>query len=286
MKEKTGLVLEGGAMRGLFSSGVIDVLMENGIDFDGVIGVSAGACFGGNYTSKQTGRVIRYNTRFAHEPSYCSLRSLFTTGNLYNAEFCYHRLPEVLDPMDEETFTNNPQKFYVNATDVSTGACVYHEVEDLGYESMEWIRASASMPAVSVPVEIGGRRYLDGGISDSIPLKAFEDMGYTKNVVILTRPRNYRKTKMKALPVMNLFLKDMPAVSAALADRHIRYNETLDYIREREENGAVFVIAPELPLEVGKTEHNVEKMLKAYNTGRDAGAAALADLQRFLRGEE
>ncbi len=282
MKKRTGLVLEGGAMRGMFSAGVIDVMMENGIDFDGVIGVSAGACFGGNYTSRQPGRVLRYNLRFAHEPEYCSFRSLLKTGDLYGAEFCYHRLPEELDPMDEETFMANPQKFYVNMTDVDTGECVYREIRDLGRESMECIRASASMPVAARPVEIDGRRYLDGGLSDAIPIRKFEEMGYTKNVIILTRPRDYRKQPQKALGLMKLFLKNYPAVIEALKTRHIRYNATLDYIREQEEKEAVFVIAPPVPLRVGKIEHDTREILAAYNMGRDAGMAALPELREFL----
>jgi predicted patatin/cPLA2 family phospholipase len=173
-KIKTGLVLEGGAMRGLFTAGALDVFMERGITFDGLIGVSAGACFGCNYKSGQIGRVIRYNKRFARDPRYCSWRSLFTTGDLFGAEFCYRELPKKLDVFDAAAFEANPMEFHIVATDAATGKPVYKRLDRADDTALDWIRASASMPIVSRPVEIDGRKYLDGGLSDGIPLKYFE----------------------------------------------------------------------------------------------------------------
>lgn len=232
---KTGLVLEGGAMRGLFSAGVMDVLMEHQIAFDGAIGVSAGAAFGCNYKSRQPGRVIRYNTEYARDPRYCSLRSLFKTGDLFGADFCYHELPNKLDPFDTEAFQQNPMEFYVVCTDVLTGEAVYQKCGIADDECFEWLRASASMPLVSRTVEIGGRRMLDGGIADSIPLRYFEQIGYNKILVILTQPEGYRKKKNKALPLIRLSFRQYPKMVEALEKHHKKYNDTLAYVKK--ENG-------------------------------------------------
>lgn len=143
---KCGLVLEGGAMRGLFTAGVTDVFMENGIAFDGAVGVSAGAAFGCNYKSYQPGRAIRYNTRFCRDKRYCSIRSLITTGDMFGADFCYHEIPEKLDVFDFDTYENSAMEFYVVCTDVETGKPVYHRCDTMNSRELEWLRASASMP--------------------------------------------------------------------------------------------------------------------------------------------
>ena len=186
---KKGLVLEGGAMRGLFSAGVLDVLMERGIAFDGIIGVSAGAAFGCNYKSGQIGRVLRYNTRFCGDKRYSGRGSLLKTGNLFNTEFCYNQVPLELDPFDFEAFRSNPAEFYVVCTDVNTGEPVYHAYTGFEDHGFEWIRASASLPLIAQIVEIDGQKLLDGGIADSIPFGYFESIGYDRNVVVLTGRR-------------------------------------------------------------------------------------------------
>ena len=190
---RRGLVLEGGAMRGLFTAGVLDVLMESGIRFDGAIGVSAGACFGCNYKSGQIGRVIRYNKRFARDPRYCSFRSLLLTGDLFSADFCYRELPLELDAFDAAAFEANPMEFHVVATDCATGRPVYRRLDKADEIAFRWIQASASMPLVSRPVAIDGGEYQDGGLSDGIPLRYFESIGYERNLVVTTRPHGYRK---------------------------------------------------------------------------------------------
>ncbi|MBE6110911.1 MAG: patatin family protein [Erysipelotrichaceae bacterium] len=278
---KTGLVLEGGAMRGLFTAGVIDVMMENGIEFDGGIGVSAGAAFGCNYKSKQIGRPFRYNTAYARDPRYCSVRSLLFTGDLYGAKFCYDTLPNKLDRMDVETYLANPMKFYVVVTDVETGEPFYYDLQGLDEKDMAYMRASASMPIVSRAVEIDGHSYLDGGISDSIPLKKFEEMGYERNVLILTRPAGYRKTPTPQ--IMDRLLKKYPAVAETLKNRHIVYNQTLDYIEERKQAGAAYVICPPQPLKIGKIEHNPEVMRNVYYQGRREAQKHIPAVREFLR---
>lgn len=279
---KTGLILEGGAMRGLFSAGIMDVLMENGIRFDGIIGVSAGAAFGCNYKSGQIGRSIRYNTAYSRDPRYCSIRSLIKTGDLYGADFCYHELPEKLDIFDSDAFFNDPTEFYVVCTDVNTGKPVYKKIDSPETDCFEWVRASASMPLASKVVEIDGYSLLDGGISDSIPLKYFESIGYGKNVVILTQPENYTKKKNRLIPLMKISLKNFPEAVEAMKHRHEIYNETLEYIKERELSGDILVIRPEAPLQIGRVEHDPEKMMKVYEEGRRTALQKLSEIQSFL----
>ena len=266
---KTGLVLEGGAMRGLFSAGVMDVLMERGITFDGIVGVSAGAAFGCNFKSGQVGRALRYNQMFARDKRYCSLRSLLLTGDLFNAEFCYHKVPTEYDVFDNETFERNPTAFYVVCTDVKTGDPVYHQLTRGGDEAYEWIRASASMPLCSNPVPLDGRLLLDGGIADSIPLKFFEEMGYERNVVVLTQPDGYVKPKNRYLPLMRLSsLRKYPRFIEAVARRHEMYNAQLEYVREAERQGRAIVIRPPEPLPIGHISHDPEEMQRVYDLGR------------------
>lgn len=280
---KKGLVMEGGAMRGLFTAGVTDVMMENGIEFDGAIGVSAGAAFGCNFKSGQIGRVLRYNVNYCRDKRYCSLRSLIKTGNLYGAEFCYHELPDKLDIFDVDAFNNSKMEFYAVCTDVETGGAVYKKCEKADYDCLEWIRASASMPLVSKIVEIDGYKLLDGGFADSVPLKYFEGIGYDKNVVILTQPKDYIKKKNSLMPIMKIAFGKYPEFIKTIETRHIMYNETLEYIAEKEKNGEILAIRPKTALGVGKTEKNPEKLKATYELGREEAARRLEDIKNFLK---
>lgn len=282
---KTGLVLEGGAMRGMFTAGVLDVFMENGITFPGAIGVSAGAVFGCNLKSNQPGRVIRYNTKYSRDPRYVSLRSLFTTGDLYGEQFCYHELPDKLDPFDYDTFARSPMAFYVVATDVHTGKPVYHKCGTDGQKELQWLRASASMPVVSRVVEVDGHSLLDGGVADSVPLRYFESIGYQKNVVVLTQPKEYRKTKSRLAPLMTFALRKYPRLAEVMARRHEEYNKTMEYIRSREETGDLLVIRPKESLGISRTERDPEKLRAVYALGRKAAEEQLEAVRTFLQKE-
>ena len=279
---KTGLVLEGGAMRGLFTAGVIDVLMENNIKFNGAIGVSAGAAFGCNYKSGQIGRVIRYSKRFANSWKYASLWSLLTTGDYFGAEYAYHFIPNKLDIVDFETFRNNPMEFWAVATNVGSGKAVYRQLNTLDYEELEFVRASASMPLVSNIVKLNGQRLLDGGVADSIPLAFFQKQGYQRNVVVLTQPKGYRKQPNKLMPLMHLQLHRHPKMLKALAERHIMYNKEVDLVLQEERKGNVFVLQPQIKLTIGHTSHNPEKMQETYEHGRKVATEELPELKLFL----
>ena len=270
-------------MRGMFTAGVIDVMMEHGITFDGMIGVSAGAAFGINYKSHQIGRVIRYNKRFCREPKFCSFRSLFKTGDLYGAEFCWDTLPNELDLFDYETYRSDPASFYVVCTDAETGKAVYHRCDEGTREDLEWMRASSSMPVVSRAVEIHGKKLLDGGVSDSIPLRFFEHIGYTRNVVILTQPVEYRKGPQKYFKLLQVLLRNYPALLKRIRGRYIEYNRTLDYIRQAEQEGRAYVVRPPEKLAVGSVEHDPEKLEAVYQIGRRTGENCVGEMMAFLQ---
>ena len=274
--------MEGGAMRGMFTAGVIDVFLENDICFDGAIGVSAGATFGCNFKSKQIGRSIRYNLRFCKDSRYCGIKSLLTSGNLYNADFCYNQLPNNLDLFDYETYKNNPLKFYIVASDVRTGLPVYKELKSCDKNDLEWMRASASMPLVSKVVEIDGFKLLDGGMTDSIPLKYFESIGYNRNVVILTQPRDFIKKENRLIRIIKLFLSKYPKIVDAMKSRHIMYNSETKYIFDKADKGEVFVICPETSLGISRTESNGDKLMNTYQLGRDIAKKNLDSLKAFL----
>ena len=267
---KHGLVMEGGAMRGLFTAGVIDVMMEQNIVFDGAVGVSAGAVFGCNYKSHQIGRVLRYNLAFCQDPRYCSMRSRIKTGDLFGADFCYRQIPDELDVFDREAYANSPMDFYVVGTDVRSGRAVYHNCLTGDHEDLDWLRASASMPLASQIVSVGNRNLLDGGIADSIPLKFIQAQGYAKNVVILTQPLDYVKKKNKLMPLMNLVYRQYPNLLGTMAKRH-------------EAAGKIFVIRPEAPLDIHRVEHDKERIQAVYDLGRATAEERLDALRAFLQ---
>lgn len=281
-KGKTGLVLEGGAMRGLFTAGVLDVFMENNILADGVAAVSAGATFGCNYKSRQIGRTIRYNRCFSKDWRYASFRSLVKTGDFYGADFCYNRIPNELDVFDFETFRKNPIPFFVAATDCKTGKAVYKNLESGDACDLTWMRASASMPLVSRPVEIDGYTLLDGGMTDSIPLEFLESQGFERNIVILTQPGNYVKKKNLLVPLFKFALKKYPAVAQAMKNRHTMYNRQTEYVFAQEKKGSVFVICPEKSLKISRTEKNPAELQRVYDIGRLTAENLLESLKNWL----
>ncbi len=273
-------------MRGMFTAGVLDVLMEEGINFDGVIGVSAGAAFGCNLKSRQIGRTIRYNKRFCRDKRYCSVWSLLTTGDLYGADFCYRRLPEELDLFDKDTFDENPLDFYVVASDIESGKPIYRKCNKVGENLLEWLRASASMPLVSRIVEIDGYKLLDGGICDSIPLEEMERLGYRRNLVVLTQPKEYRKMPNKAMPLIRRVFKKYPNMITAMEERHLMYNRQADEIAGKEELGEILVLRPKESLPVGRIEKNPDRLQAAYDMGRAEASARLEEIKEFLAKED
>ncbi|MCM1172675.1 MAG: patatin family protein [Clostridium sp.] len=279
---KKGLVLEGGAMRGMFTAGILDVFMEHDIDFDGAVGVSAGAVFGCNYKSKQIGRSIRYNKKYCTDDRYVSLKSWITTGDLYGAEFSYHTLPKELDVFDTDAFAKSPMEFYVVCTDMLTGRAVYHKCTDGGENDIQWMRASASLPFAARPVELAGRVLSDGGTADSIPVKFMEYKGYDKLVVILTQPKGYVKHQSRMMPVMKKVLGKYPNFIGTMSRRYMRYNKILAYIEQQEKLGRLFVIRPDTGLAIGKVCRNPDELERVYQIGREKAYAELERIKEYL----
>lgn len=270
-------------MRGMFTCGVLDVLMEQGITFDGTIGVSAGAVFGCNFKSRQIGRAIRYNKKYCNDKRYVSFGNLLRTGDLYGADFCYRTLPTELDPFDRAAFRANPMEFYVVATDMETGKAVYHKCMDGGINDIEWMRASASMPLISNIVEIGDYKLCDGGVADSIPVRGFEQLGFNHNVVILTQPLGFVKKFNKLLGAAILRYPKYHKLWEALANRHVKYNATTAYIRQQELSGKLFVIRPEEPLRIGNIERDPRELARVYRLGRETMIDRLEELKEYMR---
>ena len=279
---KTGLVLEGGAMRGMFTAGVIDVFMENNIDFQGAIGVSAGVTFGCNIKSRQIGRGRRIVMNYSHDYRYGSLRSLLKSGDLFEAKYCYYDIPNELDPFDTDTFEKNPMEFYVVATDILSGGAVYHKLTTGKDEDIEWIRASASMPLVSKVVKAGGFSLLDGGIADSIPIKYFNSIGYDRCVIVLTQPYDYEKEPNELVGICKKKYYKYPKLVEAIAGRHVVYNETTEYIKKLEKEGRVLVIRPPKSLGIDHTEKDKEELERVYRTGREEATEHLEEVRSFL----
>lgn len=280
---KTGLVLEGGAQRAIYTAGVLDVFMENGITFDGVIGVSAGAIHGCSFVSRQHRRSIDYTLAYAGDKNYMSWYSFLTTGNMVNEEFCYHTLPEKLFPFDHKTFEANNTDFYAVCSNLQTGQAEYVKCAKMDKTGLAYLRASASMPFVSRISEIGGKKYLDGGICDSIPLRAFQKMGYERCVVVQTRAAGYQKKPNKLGWLAPLVYRKYPKFAAAIKNRHIMYNNELEQIEQVQKNGAAFVIRPSKNVKIHHMETDKKVLQAVYDLGRGDAIKLLPELKKFLK---
>lgn len=278
---KSCLILEGGAMRGMYTAGVLDILMKNNIQFDAIIGVSAGALFGINYKSHQPGRVYRYNLKYIRNKDYMGIKSFLKTGNIMNKDFCFNKLVNELDKFDYETFKNNKTKFFVVVTNLFTGKAEYVEIKDLkNNKEMEYLRASGSMQYVSKIVKIDNKCYLDGATCDSIPIKHMENLGYNKIVVIGTRPENYTK-KYKHQPSW-LFYNKYPNFIHALKLRPVMYNETIKYIEEKSRKNEIIFIRPSQNLKIKRLEKNKKKLKVLYELGKADANAVLEPINKYL----
>ncbi len=280
-KNKIGLVLEGGGHRGIYTAGVLDAFAENKISFDGVMGVSAGCVHGASFLSGQIGRSIRYTTKYCDNSNYMGIGSLITTGNFFNEKFCYYDLPETLDPFDNDSFDKNQTQFFAVCTDVKTGSAIYHECETLKGEKIKWLQASASMPLVSKIIKIDDNLLLDGGIADSIPTKKMQELGFEKNIVILTQEAGYRKNPNSLLPIIKLVYKKYPKLIEAIENRHIIYNQQLEFLEEQENLGNVIIIRPSEKPTASRTEKDKEKILETYNLGKKDALSIIKNIIEY-----
>ena len=281
MEQKTALILEGGAMRGLYSAGVLDVFMENNIKIDVIYGVSAGALFGLNYKSRQIGRAIRYNLKYANEKNYMGLYSLITTGDIMNKEFCFKKLVYELDKLDFETYKNTPVDFYAVVTNLQTGKPEYIKIDD-AKKDIEYFRASGSMPYVSRPVEINGNLYLDGAVADAVPIKKALDADYEKIIVVLTRPFGHNRKKKSRLPHKLIYGK-FPNFVETLNNSYKKYNETMDLIEKYEAENRIIVIRPSEFINVKRVEKNKSKLQSIYDLGKSDSINKLDEIKEYVR---
>lgn len=277
---KIGLVLEGGAMRGLFTAGVLDIFLDNNVEATDVVGVSAGTLFGVNYVSKQRGRALRYNLKYINDKRYMNVKSWVRTGNLINKDFTYYKLPFQLDVFDNKTFKESPINFFATVTNIETGEAEFIKIED-AYKQMETLRATSALPFISEIIEVGDKKYLDGGIANSIPVDFFEKQDFDKVIVILTRPITYRKEKTTGIQY-KMFYKKYPKLVEKLENRYKEYNDTVDKIVELEKEGKLFVIRPSENITIKRLEKDVEKLQKVYDLGLKDGNNIIEDLKQYL----
>lgn len=275
------LVLEGGGMRAIFSAAVLDVFIQQQLEFKNIVAVSAGALFGVNLPSKQPGRALRYNKRFLNDHRYMGLCSLLTTGNIVNKDFCFYEVPMHLDPFDEAAFEAANCQFYVVTTNVQTGAPEYFLINNV-FEQMELFRATSAMPFVSKMVPWEGQLYLDGGISDSIPFAFANTLGAEKMVVVLTRDIHYHKKPM-APWLIKCLCRHYPALAEKLMKRHSVYNQQIEALHHLEEAGKVFVIRPSEPLKIGRLEKNWNNVQAVYDAGLAEGRRQMPALLDYLK---
>ena len=277
---KIGLVLEGGAMRGLFTAGVLDIFLDNNVEVTDVVGVSAGTLFGVNYVSKQRGRALRYNLKYINDKRYMNVKSWVRTGNLINKDFTYYKLPFQLDVFDNKTFKESPINFFATVTNIETGEAEFVKIKD-AYKQMETLRATSALPFISEIIEVGDKKYLDGGISNSIPIDFFEKQDFDKVIVILTRPITYRKEKTTGIQY-KMFYKKYPKLVEKLENRYKEYNDTVDKIVELEKEEKLFVIRPSENITIKRLEKDVEKLQKVYDLGLKDGNNIIEDLKQYL----
>lgn len=278
---KIGLVLEGGAMRGMYTAGVLDVFLDEGIQVDGIIGVSAGVLFGVNYLSKQRGRAIRYNKKYAKDKRYMGIRSLIKTGNIINKNFAYYEVPTKLDVFDQKTYSKSKVPFYATVTNVETGEAEYIKIKDI-FKQMEVLRATSAMPFVSNIVEIDNKKYLDGAIADSIPIDKMKNLGYDKIIVVLTKPLNYRKKK-RGHKLIQIGYKRYPSFVKTMQNRYKNYNNTIEKIIDMENKKEIFVIRPSKQIKMGRIEKDSEKLEEMYNLGVADCQKLIVELKEYMK---
>lgn len=262
---KTCLVLEGGALRGIYTAGVLDALQKEKIKIDAIIGVSMGALIGLNYISNQPGRALRYNLKYCHDKNYISIYSLLKTGDIVNKELAYYQIPEQLDKFDYEAFDKSPISLYCTVTNVDTGKAEYIKIQK-SKKDTEYLRAGGSMPGVSRIVSIHDKRYLDGGVADSIPVEKALDMGFDRIIVVLTRPLHYYK-KLSKQRLLRIMYRRYPNFVKTLEKRNEYYNQTINRILSLEKENKIFVIRPSKKIPIKRIEHNAKRIQEQYDLG-------------------
>lgn len=278
---QAGLVLEGGGMKGVYTAGVLDFFLDKKIEFSNCYGVSAGACHLCSYLSGQRGRAYAVSVDYLEDKHYCSAYNVLTTGDLFGVKMCYDDIPNRLNPYDYETFNRYPGKAYAVATNIETGQPEYLRLKEMNRDIIA-VRASASLPLVSRNVKIGEKRYLDGGLSDSVPIMHSIVDGNRKNVVVLTKEEGYRRKPSSHLGLVKLRYARYPKIYELMANRHIAYNNMLDYLDAQTANGQAFVIRPRKAGGIGRIEKDREKLRLLYEEGYQDAMDCYEDLLHYL----
>ncbi len=280
---QAGLVLEGGGMKGVYTAGVLDYFLEQGLEFANNYGVSAGAIMLCSFVSKQKKRSLRIYVDYVNDKRYCSIYSLLTTGDLFGAKFCYDEIPNKLIPFDYDTYHAFPGRVFAVVTDIETGEPEYLPMKEM-HADIQAVRASASMPLVSRTVKINGKRYLDGGMSDAIPIRKSLADGNPKSVIVLTKEVGYQRKRTSAGLLLRLRYPFHKKLVNRMLRRHEDYNGTLAFIAAEEAAGRAFVIRPRKKSEVGRIEKNPKKLKALYQEGYEDAKACYPALLRFLAG--
>lgn len=282
MMYQAGLVLEGGGMKGMYTAGVLEFLLEQNVEFANCYAVSAGACHLCSFLSKQRGRMYRISVDYLDDKRYCSVQSLLKTGDLFGADMCYREIPDKLNPFDYDTFAKYQGNAYAVVTNIRTGQPEYLPMKDLRTDIVA-VRASASLPLVSRNVKIGGEYYLDGGISDAIPIRKAVADGNRKNLVVMTKEVGYRRKPVGHPEIFKLSYRKYPAVYEDMKKRHIMYNETLDYLEQAKITGEAFVIRPKKASKIGRIEKDREKLTALYHEGYEDARRAYPELLEYFQ---
>ncbi|MBE6234089.1 MAG: patatin family protein [Bacteroidales bacterium] len=274
----TGLVLEGGGMRGVFTCGVLDWFMDNGVRFPFAVGVSAGACNGLSYMSGQRGRAKASNIDLMAKHKYVGFRYLLTQGCIMDFKLLFEDFPERIIPYDYPAYFSNPDRFVMVTTNCITGKAEYLEDKESQARVMDIVRASSSLPYVTKITMVDGVPMLDGGIADSIPVEYAMSQGYDRLVVVLTRNKGYRKSLKKPLAA-KLFYRRYPHLQKALRERNVVYNKAMETVEALEEAGRISVIRPQAPIKVTRMEKDPQKLLELY----EEGYRLAADVMKFIK---
>ncbi|WHI60230.1 patatin family protein [Mammaliicoccus lentus] len=280
MIKDTGLILEGGGMRSMYTAGVLDFFIKEDIYFEYNIGVSAGASMAASYISRQFRRNHRVTAKYIKDKRYLSLSNYIKRKELFGMDFVYHYIPTYLEPFDFEKFDQAEEKFVVVTTDCETGEAVYFDKNDTKGSLLTALEATSSLPLMANPVQYKGHTLLDGGIVDPIPIKKSIEEGYTKNVLILTRPKGYRKTPSRFSKIFRM--KAYPKVNHLMELRYKHYNKTLDWIEEEEDKGNIFVIRPTNTLAVDRVEKDPRKLDALYREGYADAEKIYKDLKEYV----
>lgn len=281
--QQTGLILEGGGMRGAYTAGVLDYFLDEDIHFPFVVGASAGACNGSSYVANQRGRNYEVIVNYGSHPEYISYKRMFTQRQLFGMDFIFDTLPNQLVPFDYEAFKNRSATFVVGTTDMTSGEPLFYESFPDRDSLLKVIRASSSLPLMAPSITYEGRELMDGGIADPVPIQPSLDKGNKKHVIVLTRNDGYMKGKMKLGWYLNRKYKKYPLFAKALIDRHIKYNQQMNQVKQMEDEGSAFVIRPLHPLKVSRIERNRDRLHALYEQGYEEAKEQTLELEQFLQ---